>query len=145
MDSITLQSIVTKASINYRIQCNGCDKKPDKNPQELSAAEKFSFHYSDHRDLSNSVCFGDHSKDEELIYIGHTWSRRASVCNFWHEGGNKAWKIQNTDIVESEYWLVRRVSGNIVGIQTPRMLYSSITSFLFQPKCQPVTHSCNHI
>lgn len=82
MDSITLQSIVTKATINYHIQSNGCDKKPNKNPQELSAAGKFSFPSSDHRDLGISMCFKDHSKGEELIYIGHTWSRRVSVCNF---------------------------------------------------------------
>lgn len=62
MDSFTLQSTVTKATINYHIQSNWCDKKLDKTPQELSAAGKFSFPYSDHREFSNSMCLGDLNK-----------------------------------------------------------------------------------
>lgn len=116
-------------------------QRKDKNPQEVNAAGKFSFPYSDHRDLSNSMCLGGPSKDEELIYIGHTWSR-ASVCHFWLEVGNMAWKIQNIGVVEREYWLVRRVSGNTLGTQTPRMQVLPLSSC---SQCQPVTHSCNHI
>lgn len=67
-------------------------------------------------------------QNEELIYLGHIWSRRASVCHFWLEEGNMAWKIQNTGIVESKYWLVRGVSGNVVRTQTPRMQVLPLSS-----------------
>lgn len=121
MYSITLQSICNQSNHKLPHSVQWVWQKKDKNPQELSTSGKFSFPYSDHRDLSNSVCLRDPSKDEELIYRGHTWSRRASVHHFWLEVGNMAWKIQNIGVVEREYWLVRRVSGNTVGTQTPEM------------------------
>lgn len=72
------QSIRNKAIINDYIQSKE-SHYPNKNAQELSTIGKFSFCYSDHRGLNNSMCFGDHSKDEVLAYIGHMVKKNFSL------------------------------------------------------------------